>query len=82
MTVLCLLVLIVALALGIFYSATLERRLSAQFSAGLDGQRLVDTSVNLVIAQITDAAEVPNRAWVTQPGMIRTFTGNRQGSMN
>ena len=81
-TVLCLLVLIVALALGIFYSATLERRLSAQFSAGLDGQRLVDTSVNLVIAQITDAAEVPNRAWVTQPGMIRTFTGNRQGSMN
>jgi len=81
-TVLCLLVLIVALALGIFYSATLERRLSAQFSAVLEGQRLVDTSVNFVIAQITDAAEATNRAWVTQPGLIRTFTGDRQAAWN
>ncbi len=81
-TVLCLLVLVVALALGIFYSATMERRLSSQFSAGLDGQRLVDTSVNLVIAQITDAAEASNRAWVTQPGLIRTFTGDRQADWN
>lgn len=81
-TVLCLLVLVVALALGIFYTASIERRLSAQFSAGLDGQRLVDTSVNLVLAQIADAAEAPNRAWVTQPGMIRTFTGNRQPDLN
>ena len=38
-TVLCLLALIVALALGIYYSAKIERRLSAQFSAALDGQR-------------------------------------------
>lgn len=76
-TVLCLMVLFVGLAVAVFFSAKIERRLSGQFSAGTDAQRLVDTAVNIVITQITDATGATNRAWVTQPGLIRTFTGNR-----
>jgi len=80
--VLCLLVLFVALATGIFFTAKLERRLSNQFAADIDGQRLMDTTLNLVITQITDATTATNRAWVTQPGLIRTFTGNRTADVN
>lgn len=37
---------------------------------------LADSAVNLVIAQIRDASTQASRAWMSQPGLIRTFTGS------
>lgn len=80
--VLFMLVIFVGLTMAIFYTAARERQLSSHFANSGDARRLVDSAVNLVITQISDATSATNRAWISQPGLIRTFTGNRQPAMN
>ena len=80
--VLAILVLFSALALAIFLVSTSERRSSSLFAGAVEVRQLADTSVNLCIAQIQDATSATNRAWVSQPGLIRTFTGNQQPAVN
>ena len=80
--VLGVLVLFTGLALAIFLTATTERRTSALFAGSVEARQLADTSINLCMAQIRDATSATNRAWVSQPGLIRTFTGNRQPDTN
>lgn len=80
--VLALLVLFAALALAIFLTSKTERQASALFADTIGARQLADTSVNLCIAQIRDATSATNRAWISQPGLIRTFTGNRVAAEN
>ena len=80
--VLGVLVLFTGLALAIFLTATTERRTSALFAGSVEARQLADTGINLCMAQIRDATSATNRAWVSQPGLIRTFTGNRQPDTN
>lgn len=80
--VLSILVLICGLALAIFNNSQGERASSSLFAKSYEAQALADTSVNLCIAQIADATTATNRIWVSQPGLIRTFTGNRQPAVN
>jgi hypothetical protein len=80
--VLALMVLFSALALAIFFTSTSERRASSLFSGSVETRFLADTCVNLCMAQISDATGNPGRAWISQPGLIRTFTGNRTADEN
>ena len=80
--VLGVLVLFTGLALAIFLTATTERRTSSLFAGSVEARQLADTSINLCMAQIRDATSATNRAWVSQPGLIRTYTGNRQPDTN
>lgn len=80
--VLAVMVLFSGLALAIFLTATTERGSSSLFSGSVETRLLADTSVNLVMAQISDATGQAGRAWVSQPGLIRTFTGNRTPAEN
>ena len=80
--VLGVLVLFTGLALAIFLTATTERRTSSLFAGSVEARQLADTGINLCMAQIRDATSATNRAWVSQPGLIRTFTGNRQPDTN
>ncbi len=70
--------LFAGLVLAIFFTSQVERQSSSLFSSSVEVKSLADTSVNLCIAQITDATTQSGRAWASQPGLIRTFTGNRQ----
>ncbi len=80
--VLALLVLFAALSLAIFLTSKTERQAAALFSDTVGARQLADTTVNLCLAQIRDATTATNRAWISQPGLIRTFTGNRVADEN
>lgn len=80
--VLIMMVLFATLATAIFLTASAERQNSSLFAAGIEAKQLVDTSLNLCMAQIRDATSGANRAWVSQPGLIRTYTGNRNSDVN
>jgi len=83
-TILALLMLVAALVLAIFSSTRTERISSTLYTGSVEAGNLADTAVNLCIAQIADAtrppgdAAAPPQTWVSQPGMIRTFHGDRE----
>jgi len=79
---LVILALLASLALAIFFTSRTERSASSLFAGTVETRLLADTSVNLCMAQISDATGADNRAWASQPGMIRTFTGNRVPAEN
>jgi len=80
--VLSLLVLFATLVIAILVSSRFSREASALYAGSVETAQLADTAVNLCIAQIQDATSMVNRAWVSQPGLIRTFTGNKQADVN
>lgn len=80
--VLAVLVLFSALAMAVFLISKAERESSAIFASTLETRQLADSSINLCLAQIQDATSATHRAWVSQPGLIRTFTGDRQPDVN
>lgn len=80
--VLVLLVLFATLALAVFYASRVERRSSSLFAGTIEARALAETGVNLCVAQIADATSTTNRAWISQPGLIRTFVGNRTADVN
>jgi len=80
--VLSVLVLLAGLVVAIFYTSQSDRQSASLFAGSFEAKSLAETSVNLVIAQITDATRQTGRAWISQPGLIRTFTGNRVPETN
>lgn len=80
--VLAVLVLFSGLVLAIFFTSRMSRQSSSLFASSVEARFLVDTSVNLCMTQITDATGEKDRAWISQPGLIRTFTGNRNPAIN
>ncbi|WP_162274648.1 Verru_Chthon cassette protein A [Verrucomicrobium sp. GAS474] len=72
--VLGMLVLIVGLAVGFLMSSTTELRSASGFGATVAARNLADTAVGLVQGQINLAAtQGTGVAWVSQPGMVRTY---------
>src|SRR5690606_28683938 len=76
--VLAVLVLIAVLVLGFFGVAQQERTASGFYESGANARHLVDTATGVVTAQIQEATSDPNLAWISQPGLLRTFDSGGQ----
>lgn len=70
---LCFLVLLSAVVLALFSTASTGRRNATTFATGQETMRLADAAVNLVQGQIRDATIQPRVGWASQPGMVRAF---------
>ena len=95
-SVLALLTLLALLVLSILFTSRVERQSSSSFASSIEARTLADSSVNLCIGQIRDATlpyvDQTNeddgttsrqaRAWISQPGLLRTFRGDRQPDTN
>ena len=81
--VLGMLVLLSGLLLAFLTTATTERTATQSSSDGASARQIADSTINLVIGQIRDAtsATKPNgdineaMTWASQPGAIRTYSG-------
>jgi hypothetical protein len=71
--VLGFLVIITGLAVAFFSSVTTELQGSRNFASGVTTRQLADSTVGVVMGQIREATSLPNAAWASQPGMIRTY---------
>lgn len=72
--VLSILVLLMVLVVGFISRVGTERSAAAGAQASVSSRQLADTAVNLVQGQIQLAAtQGSSVAWVSQPGMVRTF---------
>lgn len=81
--VLGVLALIVVIIVGFLVRTTTERQAAGGYASQVTARQLGDTAVGLVQAQINHAStRGPASAWVSQPGMIRTFdvSGNLSGA--
>ncbi len=76
--VLATLVLLSILVVGILLSARQEVSSSRSYGAGSDVKLLADVPLSLVTAQIAKATSDPNQAWISQPGLLRTFSSDGQ----
>lgn len=70
---LLLLVLLSAFAVAFFTRMSVEQVSAASYADGVTTRQLAESAVGLVQSQIREATSVPNAAWGSQPGMIRTF---------
>ncbi len=87
--VLAMLVLLSALIVAFMTSATNERSSTVASSSATASRQIADSTVNLVMSQIREATTqagasstggaIPSEtaAWASQPGAIRTFTGEQ-----
>ncbi len=76
--VLSMIVLISAVMVAFMSRVATEGRSAKLSLQGLEARQASETAVNLVISQIRDATydpAAPNRAWASQPGLMRTFEG-------
>ena len=73
--VLSFVVLVAAVLVAFMMSVTTERASSSGYAASISARRLGDMAVALVQTQINSAAisSTNGLAWVSQPGMVRTF---------
>ncbi len=76
--VLASLVLLSILVVSILTSARQEVTSSNSYGAGSDAKLLADLPLNLVTAQIAKATSNPDQAWISQPGLLRTFSPDGQ----
>ena len=70
---LSMLVLLSGLVLVFLQTARTEFGAAKAYESGTDARLLADSTLNLVIGQIRDATTQPGKAWISQPGLIRTF---------
>ncbi|MEQ1859898.1 MAG: Verru_Chthon cassette protein A [Chthoniobacteraceae bacterium] len=70
---LLLLLLLSAFAVAFFTRMSVEQVSAASYSDGVTSRQLAESVVGLVQSQIREGTTVPNGAWASQPGMIRTF---------
>jgi uncharacterized protein (TIGR02600 family) len=76
--VLSSLVLLSILVVSILTSARQEVTSSNSYGAGSDVKLLADLPLSLVTAQIAKATSDPDLAWISQPGLLRTFASSGQ----
>ncbi|MEI6035530.1 MAG: Verru_Chthon cassette protein A, partial [Verrucomicrobiae bacterium] len=74
--VLSTLVLLSILVVSILQSARQEVTSSNSYGAGSDVKMLADVPLSLVTAQIAQATSDPDHAWISQPGLLRTFSSS------
>ncbi len=70
---LLLLVLLSAFAVAFFTRMSVEQVSAASYADGVTTRQLAESAVGLVESQIREATTIPNAAWASQPGMIRTY---------
>lgn len=78
--VLSLLVLVTFLVMAVFQLVRTDTAASASYERGVSTRILSETALNLVIGQIQEASQRQNEAWVSQPGLIRTYDSTGQPS--
>jgi uncharacterized protein (TIGR02600 family) len=76
--VLASLVLLSILVVSILMSARQEVTSSNSYGSGSDVKLLADLPLSLVTAQIAKATSDPDLAWISQPGLLRTFSPGGQ----
>ena len=74
--VLAVLVLLTVLVVGFFGRATVERAAASADFEGNRNRNLADRAAAIVQAQVDAASTQKNKAWASQPGMVRTFKPN------
>ncbi len=70
---LAMLVLISGLIVAFLSSVRTDLSSSQGYASGVDVRMLADSTLNVVIGQIQEASQRPGEAWVSQPGLIRTY---------
>ena len=76
--VLAMLVLLSAIVIAFLSSVTTDMAASKSYEGQTNARMLADSAVNLVISKIQEASTTPGVAWISQPGLIRTFNGNHK----
>ena len=71
--VLGMLVLLSGLVLSFLLTVRTEYGSAKSYEGGTNARLLADSALNLVIGQIREASTQPDQAWISQPGLIRTF---------
>ena len=74
--VLGMLVLLSGLVLSFLLTVRTEYGSAKSYEGGTNARLLADSALNLVIGQIREASTQPDQAWISQPGLIRTFDLN------
>ncbi|PTX99502.1 hypothetical protein DB346_16835 [Verrucomicrobia bacterium LW23] len=73
--VLGVLVLMSIMVLAMLSSAQMESRAAHGFAQGASARRFADSALNVVMSQIADATQLPDANWISQPGLIRVYSG-------
>ena len=71
--VLGMLVLLSGLVLSFLLTVRTEYGSAKSYEGGTNARLLADSALNLVMGQIREASTQPDQAWISQPGLIRTF---------
>jgi uncharacterized protein (TIGR02600 family) len=71
--VLACLVIITVLTVAFLQSVRTDLQSSQGYVTGANARMLAESTLNVVIGQIQEATQRPNEAWVSQPGLIRTY---------
>ena len=74
--VLSILVLLTAIVVTLLFRVQTDLSLSQNYAGQTSVKTLSDTAVNLVIAQIRSGSSNQGQAWISQPGLIRTFNNS------
>jgi uncharacterized protein (TIGR02600 family) len=67
------LVLISIVVVGFLTAVRQDRTSTGYYEAGTRSRQFADTAVGIVTAQIAEATASPDHAWISQPGLLRTF---------
>ncbi|NJK90515.1 MAG: Verru_Chthon cassette protein A [Blastochloris sp.] len=67
------LVLMAVMTLAFLAMVKNDSTASSAYAGGSSARLLADSAMNLVIGQIKDASERSDEAWISQPGLIRTY---------
>jgi len=68
-----MLVLLSGVVLAFLLMVRTEYGASKAYEGGTNARLLADSALNLVIGQIREASTQPDLAWISQPGLVRTF---------
>ena len=68
-----MLVLLSGLVLALLLTVRTEYGSAKAYEGGTNARLLADSALNLVIGQIREASTQPDKAWISQPGLMRTF---------
>src|SRR4051812_25246277 len=71
--VLGMLVLIAGIILAFMSSVTTDVSASRDYVSQANVRLLADSAANMVMAQTRQAPTAADKAWISQPGLIRTF---------
>jgi uncharacterized protein (TIGR02600 family) len=69
-----MLALLSIIVVAFLSSVSTDLSASKSYEDQVGARALADSAVNLVIAQIREASTQPKKAWISQPGLIRTFS--------